>query len=159
MKTILDPCCGPRSMWFDPDNEAAVFGDQRCEQITVTDRSHGKADGKRVLRIEPDVVMDFRAIPYPDNSFALVAFDPPHLVRAGSKSWLAARYGKLSDDWREDIAKGFAECFRVLKPTGTLVFKWNEIQIKLREILPLVENAPLFGQKSGRNGMTHWLVL
>ena len=132
MKTILDPCCGPRSMWFNPDNEAVVFGDQRCEHITVTDRSHGKADGKRVLRIEPDEIMDFRAIPYSDNSFALVAFDPPHLVRAGSKSWLAARYGKLSDDWREDIASGFTECFRVLRPNVTLVFKWNETQIKLR---------------------------
>lgn len=35
-------------------------------------------------------VLDFRALPYPDESFYLVAFDPPHLVRAGRKSWRAA---------------------------------------------------------------------
>ncbi|MDF3823072.1 anhydro-N-acetylmuramic acid kinase, partial [Leptospira sp. 96542] len=41
--------------------------------------------------------------------FKLVAFDPPHLVRAGPRSWLAAKYGKLSQDWREDLRAGFAE--------------------------------------------------
>ena len=46
----------------------------------------------------------------------------------------------------------------MLQPSGVLVFKWNETQVKLREILPLTPNKPLFGQVSGRNGMTHWLV-
>jgi hypothetical protein len=71
---------------------------------------------------------------------------------------LAARYGKLSDTWQDDLAAGFRECFRVLRRDGTLVFKWNETQIKLSEILPLSPFPPLFGQISGRRGMTHWLV-
>ncbi len=102
--------------------------------------------------------MDFRALPYPDGAFKLVAFDPPHLVRAGPRSWLAAKYGKLGDDWREDLSKGFAESFRVLSADGVLIFKWNETQVKLAEVLPLSPHAPLFGQVSGRKGMTHWLV-
>lgn len=134
--------------WFDKANPAAIYGD----------RSHGKEDGTRTLSVDPDITMDFREMPFPDESFHLVAFDPPHLVRAGKKSWLAAKYGKLGSDWREDLAAGFRECFRVLKPHGTLVFKWNETQVKIREILPLSPVAPLFGNTSGRSSGTHWIV-
>lgn len=135
-----------------------MFGDIRHETITVTDRSHGHQDGKRLLRIEPDEFLDFRALPYPDESFSLVAFDPPHLERAGPKSWLAAKYGKLSNNWRDDLSRGFAECFRVLRPDGTLVFKWNEVQVPVTEVLALTPHPPLFGHLSGRKGLTHWLV-
>ena len=156
-RPVLDVCCGTRMMWFDKQHPAAIFGDIRNEMITVTDRTH-KPDGTRTLKIEPDTLMDFRDIPYPDASFKLIAFDPPHLERAGPKSWLKAKYGKLSDNWRDDIRQGFKECFRVLEDGGTLVFKWNETQVKVREVLELAPTRPLFGQVSGRSGMTHWLV-
>lgn len=43
-------------------------------------------------------------------------FDPPHLVHAGEKSWLRAKYGILDrENWRADLAEGFAEGFRVLR--------------------------------------------
>lgn len=157
-RRVLDPACGSRMMWFDRSHPDVVFGDRRNETITVTDRSHGNPTGQRTLRIEPDVPMDFRALPYPDGAFRLIAFDPPHLVRAGPKSWLAAKYGKLSEDWREDLRRGFAECFRVLHPDGVLVFKWNETQVKVSEVLSLTPVAPLFGHPTGRKGLTHWLV-
>lgn len=155
---ILDPCCGSRMMWFDRMNPAVLFGDNRDETLTVSDRSHGKADGKRVIVISPDMLMDFRALPFPDNSFKLVAFDPPHMVRAGAKSWLAAKYGKLGQNWREDLRAGFSECFRVLEEYGVLVFKWNETQVKLRDVLELTPHKPLFGNTSGKKAGTHWLV-
>lgn len=154
---VLDPCCGSRMMWFDKQNPDVVFGDKRHETLTVTDRSH-KEDGTRTLHVAPDHIMDFRLLPYPNGTFKLVAFDPPHLERAGPKSWLAAKYGKLSEDWRSDLRQGFAECFRVLATDGVLVFKWNETQVKLAEVLALTPHKPLFGQVSGRSGMTHWLV-
>lgn len=157
-KRVLDPCCGGRMMWFDRQNPDVVFGDRRNEVLTVTDRSSGNKSGIRELRIEPDTLLDFRALPYDDASFKLVAFDPPHLIYAGPKSWLGAKYGKLGPDWREDIRKGFAECFRVLAPDGVLVFKWNEDQVKLKEVLALTEEKPLFGHPTGRKGLTHWLV-
>ena len=154
---VLDPCCGSRMMWLDKRHPEVIFGDQRSEKLTVTDRSH-REDGTRTLRIEPDVMLDFRELPYPADTFRLVAFDPPHLVRAGPRSWLAAKYGKLGQDWRDDLRAGFAECFRVLATDGVLVFKWNETQVKLAEVMALTPHQPLFGQVSGRSGMTHWLV-
>ncbi|MGB3742460.1 MAG: class I SAM-dependent methyltransferase [Castellaniella sp.] len=157
-KRVLDPCCGSRMFWFDRQHPDVVFGDRRHETISVTDRSHGRADGVRTLRIEPDVLMDFRALPYPDGAFRLVSFDPPHLVRAGKNSWLAAKYGKLGPDWREDLRQGFAECFRVLAPDGVLIFKWNETQVKVADVLALTAVPPLFGHPTGRKGLTHWIV-
>lgn len=155
---VLDPCCGSRMMWFDRQNPDVVFGDQRSEILTVTDRSHGNASGTRTLRIEPDAMLDFRSLPYLDGAFKLVAFDPPHLTNAGPRSWLAAKYGKLGKNWQDDLRLGFAECFRVLSTDGVLVFKWNETQVKVSEVLALTPVQPLFGHPSGRKGMTHWLV-
>lgn len=155
---MLDVCCGSRMFYFDRRHPDVLFGDKRTETITVTDRSHGKQDGQRTLQIEPDIQLDFRQLPFADGSFHMVSFDPPHLVRAGPKSWLAAKYGKLGEDWREDLRRGFAECFRVLAPNGVLIFKWNETQVKLSEVLALTDVPPIFGHPTGRKGLTHWYV-
>ena len=85
----------------------------------------------------------------------MVVFDPPHLRWVGPNSIMKAQYGQLSDTWQQDIAQGFKECMRVLKSGGFLIFKWNECQIKINEILKLAEESPLFGNKRGD---THWLV-
>jgi hypothetical protein len=147
---VLDPCCGSRMFWFDKKDERAVFGDKRRE-------SHILCDG-RSLHIEPDVMLDFRALPYGDGTFRMVVFDPPHILKAGANSWLALKYGKLWEDWRDDLRAGFAECFRVLAPNGTMIFKWNETQIKVGEVLALTDQKPLFGHPSGKKGGTHWIV-
>ena len=148
LQPILDPCCGAKMMWFDKQNQRALFGDVRSE-------SHTLCDG-RALEIKPDLVMDFTALPFDDETFRLVVFDPPHLIYAGEKSWLRKKYGSLNAQWRESLRKGFAECFRVLKPEGILIFKWNESQIKIKEVLALTDQKPLFGHPSGRKGLTHW---
>ncbi|MDC9607440.1 hypothetical protein PSI21_21250, partial [Xenorhabdus griffiniae] len=54
--------------------------------------------------------------------------------------------------------QGFREAFRVLRPAGTLIFKWNETQIKTSEILALVSQSPLFGHPSGKRANTHWVA-
>lgn len=148
---VLDPCCGSRMFWFDRENTDVVFDDNRVE-------THTLCDG-RVLRINPDVVIDFRKLEFSNNTFKLVVFDPPHLHTAGAKSWMAHKYGKLSKlTWEVDLALGFAECFRVLASDGILVFKWNEIQIKIKEVLALTPVRPLFGNTSGKKAGTHWYV-
>lgn len=126
MKQILDACCGSRMFWFNRNHPDAVYMDNRALDTTL-------CDGRK-LTIAPDIVADFRAIPFADNSFRLVVFDPPHLVRAGEKSWVAQKYGVLSDTWPQDIKRGFDDCMRVLKPGGVLIFKWNEDQIKLADV-------------------------
>ena len=67
------------------------------------------------------------------------------------------KYGKLGADWREDLKAGFSECFRVLKPNSTLIFKWNETHIPVSQILALTDLLPLFGHKTGRQAKTHWI--
>ncbi len=46
----------------------------------------------------------------------------------------------------------------MLDDDGVLVFKWNETQVKVSEVLALTPVQPMFGQLSGRGQMTHWLV-
>ncbi len=146
-KKILDACCGSRMFWFDKQNEDALYMDNR--QL-----SEVLCDG-RTLNVNPDVVADFRDMPFDDESFYMVVFDPPHLIRAGEDSWLAKKYGKLDDLWQFDIRQGFNECMRVLKTNGTLIFKWNEDQVSLQEVLDAIDYKPLFGN---RRSKTHWLV-
>lgn len=154
--TVLDACCGSRMFWFDRQDVRCVFLDKRRERHQLTDKN--SPGGKRALIIEPDVKADFRKMPFKDSSFSLVVFDPPHLVHAGKKGWLAKKYGVLGEDWQVDLAKGFAECFRVLAPTGTLVFKWNEYQVPISKVLALTSERPLFGNRQGRQAKSHWVV-
>lgn len=155
-KPALDVCCGSRMFWFDREDPRAVFGDIRREAHDLADVS--SAGGVRRLVIDPDQQLDFRELPFPSDTFFLVAFDPPHLVQNGSTGWLAKKYGKLGEDWRADIADGFSECFRVLRPNGVLVFKWNEEDIRVSEILKLTDQRPLFGNRCGKTAKSHWLV-
>ena len=149
MKTILDPCCGSRMFWFDKKDDRAVFTDKRSEQHTL-------CDGRELI-IEPDMVMDFTDLQFDDEQFHMVVFDPPHLNKIGSNSWMAKKYGKLDETWPLMIKDGFAECFRVLKPNGTLIFKWNETQILTKDILALTDQKPVVGHISGKRANTHWV--
>lgn len=132
-KLILDACCGSRMFWFDKYNPLALFVDKRSETLTAKDR--GKT---RIIEIKPDVIADFTNLPFEDNSFYMVVFDPPHLKTLGATSWMAKKYGKLPKDWQSLIHDGFTECMRVLKPYGTLVFKWNESEIKTVDVLSVI---------------------
>jgi hypothetical protein len=46
----------------------------------------------------------------------------------------------------------------VLKPGGTLIFKWAETEFPLREILALTPHKPLYGHRSGKASKTHWVA-
>lgn len=147
MKYILDACCGSRMFWFDKENPNVLFADNRELDTTLCDG--------RTLIVKPDEKIDFRNMPFEDNTFKMVVFDPPHLIHAGETSWLGQKYGILPSDWPEYIKQGFSECMRVLEPFGTLAFKWNEEQIKTSEILKSIDYKPLFGDKRSK---THWMI-
>lgn len=150
-KKVLDVCCGPKGMWFDKHDERALYLDKRSE---VHYMSH--PSGNRTIEVSPDIIGDFTDIKLPDESFYMVVFDPPHIKRNKLGS-ITKRYGNLEGDWREMIRKGFDECFRVLKPNGTLIFKWSDTQFPIKEILQLTPHKPLFGHKSGKKMNTHWV--
>lgn len=149
MKKVLDACCGSRMFWFDKNDDRALFCDKRKESHILCDA--------RSLEISPDIECDFRDLPFEDDSFRLVVFDPPHLAQAGKESWMVKKYGVLTENWHEDLKLGFRECFRVLEKDGVLIFKWNEAQIPIKQILSLTEQKPLFGHRSGKRSGTHWI--
>lgn len=152
MKAVLDACCGPRMMWFDKADPRALFVDRRREECVADTR-----EGRRQIVVNPDQIADFRNLPFADATFALVVFDPPHTF-SGKTGWMAKKYGTLEPTWRDDIRRGFAECFRVLCPLGTLIFKWNEHRVPVSQVLALTPHKPLFGQRCGTTARTHWIV-
>ncbi len=46
----------------------------------------------------------------------------------------------------------------ILKTDGVLVFKWNEDEVSVKEILKLTPVKPLFGSRYGRHYKSHWIV-
>ena len=148
-KKILDVCCGGRMFWFDKGNKKVLFTDIRKEENIL-------CDGRK-FEVNPDIIMDFRDLKFPDKTFKMVVFDPPHLRVLGRKSWMAKKYGVLSENWKDDLRKGFSECWRVLEDYGVLIFKWNERDIRVSEILKLFNEKPLFGHTTGRSGNTKWM--
>ncbi|MDR2462940.1 MAG: class I SAM-dependent methyltransferase [Verrucomicrobiales bacterium] len=150
MKTVLDVCCGGRMFYFDKRHPAVLFADIRRVEHTLIDG--------RALTVAPDVRADFTALPFITGKFRVVVFDPPHLRHAGAKCYLALKYGRLGADWREQLRRGFAECFRVLKRGGLLIFKWCETDIPVAQILALTPHRPLLGQRCGKSAKTHWII-
>ena len=152
MKLVLDPACSMRSFYFDKNDSRVLFGDIRENETHLL-------TNRQTIKIKPDLVMDFRNLPFEDGQFRTVIFDPPHLTGLSDKSWIKKKYGVLNKEtWRDDIAKGFSECFRVLETNGTLIFKWNETSISLKEILKLTNQRPVIGHPSGKRMGTHWVL-
>lgn len=75
MKKILDVACGGEMFWFDKNNPNVEFCDNRKGNYIL-------CDGRK-LEINPDVICDFTDLPFTDNQFCLVVFDPPHLIHLG----------------------------------------------------------------------------
>ena len=138
-------------MWFDKHNPHALYIDKReLPEVRLCDN--------RRFEVAPDLLADFTALPFPDRSFKLVVFDPPHLKTVNDTAYMAIKYGRLTGDWRAMIRDGFSECMRVLDDYGTLIFKWSEVQISTRDVINAIEQEPLFGHISGRKMNTHWMT-
>ena len=145
----LDVACGTRSFYFDKQDDRVLKCDAHPRRFTLRDG--------RTLEVAPDMVADFRELPFPDESFNLVIFDPPHLI--GERGWKSDYYGSLnSHTWSEDLTKGFSECLRVLKPHGVLVFKWYEYHIPLKDVLALCPAKPIIGDRRPKASKTHWVL-
>jgi len=151
MCDVLDVCCGGKMFYFNKHDKRVLFCDKREIKTTLCDG--------REFEIKPDVICDFTNLPFDDETFKMVVFDPPHIFRKSpnNKAWLTIKYGCLTDGWENEIEKGFSECFRVLAPSGFLIFKWAETSIPLSKILKLTDQTPIFGHRSGKKQQTHWV--
>jgi hypothetical protein len=150
-KAVLDACCGGRMMWFNKAHPDVCYMDNHP-------RSRGCIDLQPGFHVSPDLVADFRSIPFPDKSFWLVAWDPPHIIDASPRGVMGKKFGSLRrDTWRHDLLDGFNECWRVLRPCGTMIFKWGEASVSLREVLDLFPVLPMFGHTTAKSGKTKWM--
>lgn len=158
MRKVLDATCGSRMIWFNKNNEFAIFCDKReLEEEKIW--TYGNGLGERTVSIHPDIIADFTDLPFEDETFYHVVFDPPHMINLGENSWMYKKYGKLErNTWKSVLRDGFNECMRVLKPYGTLIFKWNECQIPVKEVIKAIGHEPLYGNRSGKQQKTHWMA-
>ena len=161
MKIILDVTCGDRTIWFQKNEPHTIYCDKRREEW---EGDFGKVLNKigkqkhRHLVIDPDIQCDFTDLPFADESFHLVVFDPPHIENLSQNAWMRKSYGSLDGNWQEMLRKGFQECMRVLKQNGVLIFKWSDISISTRDVIKIMGGVePLFGHRSGKKMNTHWL--
>lgn len=150
---ILDACCGGRMWWWDKAHPLAVYMDERVAPS-------GSRPNRPNWKIEPDIRGDFRDMPFSAESFQLVLFDPPHEVRPSPPGGnVRIQYGSLHPATEQsDLSRGFAECWRVLRSGGTLVFKWAG---DLGRVSPHFPATPIVGTRNlhKRSSLgTRWLI-
>ena len=147
-KFILDACCGGRMFWENKNHPNVLYIDNRKREKGFVI----KGDKREV---NPDIQMDFRNLKFSNNTFKMVVFDPPHIIRSSEAGIYTRVFGHLNKDtWKDDLKQGFKECWRVLDDFGVLIFKWSESQIKSKEVLNLFEEKPLI--KHGGMKTTKW---
>lgn len=132
-------------MWLDKNNQETVFIDKKRE-------------------VNPTILAAWQSLPFKNETFDLVLFDPPHHVRR--EHWKPLEMYKtfgclMEDSWSKDLKEAFKELFRVLKQEHFLIFKWNSHDKKLKDVLSCSENKALFCQQSTGFGTkkeaTYWV--
>jgi hypothetical protein len=134
---VLDPTFGAGSWWttFKPDH------------LTTSDFA---LDG-----------VDFRNLPHDDDTFDVVAFDPPYVCSrstadSGVIDRFKSRYGLVSGPTNRHelvrlVGDGLAECLRVTRPRGFVLVKSQPFQNGKRDFvnMPAIVNrlAEQFGAR------------
>ncbi len=121
--------------------DAALIGHLREEWLTL-DATYGlgvfwkKWRPEHLVRQDldatkaPDGVVDFRCLPYPDDTFDAVMFDPPYKLNGQPDPLVDDRYGVgVPTRWQDRMAlctEGIIEQARVLKVGGNLLVKCQD---------------------------------
>lgn len=113
LRFTLDPTYGRGGMWKDAPHNRLVKSDLHPRD-------------ERVMEL------DFTRMPFPDNWFSSVVFDPPYKLNGTSMdpSGMDERYGVAQRSTWQDrhalIRMGINECLRVLAPKGFLIVKCQD---------------------------------
>lgn|SRR5574340_571906 len=156
---ILDATASVRSIWYQKENPFTVFMDMRCG--TFSGRTEHMKRRNDIYKIYPDVIAKWQCLPFRDESFDMIVFDPPHLFKDVSRKLpgIANKYGIFyNQSWRQELSDGFIELFRALKPNGVFILKWNEFDVEINEVLKLIPYPPMFGTRTGQKNNTHWIT-
>ncbi len=148
---ILDATAGSRSMWHKNHkyNPCVLFLDQRLEIKGVgkgVTMPRKNPDGVPIPQqpgweCAPDILGDFTHLEqFDDETFDHIVWDPPHVIKK-SNGFITMKYGYLGDQWRETLANGFKELWRILKTKSTLQFKWADNDIPKNELVKLFHDT------------------
>lgn len=158
-KTVLDATTGGKHIWHadHKDADRVVFTDRRAVP-------EGEIEQQPNWSVRPDVKADYRHLPFKDDSFDLVCFDPPHRVSDGGMETISGiietKYGALhAESWQADLRDAFVELWRVLNPGGTLTMKWNDAMREDASVLEQLPESPLYGTNTEKDSTaTSWWV-
>jgi len=151
---LLDVSAGNRHLWPNKNPPETVF-----------------LDKERDLLIPPDVIASWRALPFRDNCFSCILFDPPNDPSWGSTSGHRDPKGRKARFWGNpasrrnlvsDIYHGQKEFARI---SPRLCLKWNETAITLEAILSLFDRwdekyrLEYLSRKKRGGSSTFWVTL
>jgi len=123
MKPILDATAGNRMMWKNKTPPNIVFIDKEYK-----------------LRVPPDVFCVWENLPFRDNVFSTILFDPPHMIHSNPLPYLVdpmhSFYGvfKNKRELVTTIIKAVKEFYRVGE---RLCLKWYDEYLSLWRLLSL----------------------
>lgn len=136
---ILDATAGNRQMWKKKDSDNIIYLDSQLR-----------------LQVPPTLFANNEQTPFKDGTFDTIFYDPPHrwnwegsyysfpnVEEAkeiwGDKTGVITYYGwdvyKTRQELIRHLIKAQSEFYRILKDDGLLWLKWNELEIKLMNIL------------------------
>tara|TARA_R100000808_G_C2147665_1_gene155689 strand:+ start:2031 stop:2507 length:477 start_codon:yes stop_codon:yes gene_type:complete len=150
-KYILDVCCGGRMMWFDKNNKNTLYCD-------IREVEKGVIESCPNWECKPDIIADYKDLPFNNNSFKLIVWDIPHIIK-DSGGLINVKYGHLGNNWEEDTKKAFDCIWSKLDIHGTLIFKYSDIDIPVNKMLKLFPQKALFGTRTKKSvNSTYWIV-
>jgi SAM-dependent methyltransferase len=158
-KSVLDATTGGKHIWHEDmkQSDSVVFCDRRAV-------SPGEIEQQPNWSVQPDIIADYRNLPFSDTVFDLICFDPPHRVSDGGMETLSGiietKYGALhAQTWQSDLRNAFSELWRVLKTNGVLTMKWNDAMRDDSSVLEQLPETPLYGTNTAKeNTDTSWWV-
>ena len=158
MKPVLDATAGNRHIWGKnkyPDN--VVFLDKEPN-----------------LRIPADVIATWDKIPYPDDYFHCIIFDPPHVfslssmynqdpqARPNGSKKIPGWYGAFASK-RQAVLEIHGAQKEFARLASRMCFKWNEASLSIDRILSVFTewdiNFIVPSRSRGKKPSSYWVKL
>ena len=143
VRMILDACCGGKTMYHGWDKN---LGDQLISidirTLPIRDWIGGEGYKAKMPPIEPTIQADMNYLPFREQIFDAIIFDPPHL-QTKIKSLMSELYGGWTKtEARKIMVAVNSEFARVLKPQGIILMK--VLDLDARTYIALLSNFVFF---------------